>query len=67
MIARATYTRWHRDRGGKLVLRQASYRVVQRPYLVERGLALRDAALGMLACAGLGALLAVVFVLVVAP
>lgn len=64
MIARVTYTRWHRDRGGKLVLRQASYRVVHRPYLLERGLALRDAAWTVLACA---VWFAVVFVLAVTP
>jgi hypothetical protein len=67
MSARVHFTRWERDRLGRMVLRQAEYRVVSRPYVVERGLALRDAALGTLACAGLGAILALVFVLTVAP
>lgn len=51
MSARLPYTRWERDRGGKLVLRQATYRVVGRPHTLERGLALRDAAVATIASA----------------
>lgn len=39
------YTRWRRDHAGKLVLRQESYRVIGRSHVVERGLAMRDAAM----------------------
>lgn len=66
MSARMPYTRWERDRGGKLVLRQATYRVVGRPYLLERGMAMRDAALVALgAAASLVTVLAVAVVIVV--
>lgn len=43
-----TYTTWHRDRGGKLVLRQKRYRVIGRSHVVERGLAMRASAVDML-------------------
>lgn len=45
------YTRWRRDHGGKLVLRQESYRVIGRSHVLERGLALRDAAMVIIASA----------------
>jgi len=51
------FTRWRRDHAGKLVLRQESYRVVGRPHVLERGLAMRDAAMATLVSAawfGLG-------------
>jgi hypothetical protein len=51
MSARQVYTRWERDRLGKLVLRQSTYRVIGRPYLLERGLAMRDAAMVTIATA----------------
>jgi hypothetical protein len=51
MVTRMRYTRWERDRLGKLVLRQSRYRVVGRPYVLERGLALRDASMATLASA----------------
>jgi hypothetical protein len=45
------YTRWRRDHAGRLVLRQESYRVIGRSHVVERGLALRDAAMVTLTAA----------------
>jgi hypothetical protein len=62
MVTRLPFTRWERDRLGKLVLRQRTYRVVGRPYALECGLALRAAAADALAAA---LLLAVAFVIVV--
>lgn len=49
MVIRQPFTRWERDRLGKLVLRQATYRVVGRPHVLERGMVLRDAAMVSLA------------------
>jgi hypothetical protein len=54
------YSRWERDRLGRLVLRQSTYRVVSRPYVIERGFALREAALATLVGA---AWFAIVFVI----
>lgn len=51
MNTRIHYTRFERDRLGKLVLRQARYRVIGRSHVLERGLALRDAALTVIASA----------------
>lgn len=49
MVTRIHFTRFERDRLGKLVLRQARYRVLGRPHVLEVGLSMRDAAMVMLA------------------
>lgn len=51
MVTRIHYTRFERDRLGKLVLRQARYRVIGRPHVLEVGLSMRDAAMVTLASA----------------
>lgn len=45
MVTRIHFTRFERDRLGKLVLRQARYRVIGRPHVLEVGLSMRDAAM----------------------